>query len=320
MSISVPPPEFQFNGLIYNPDFWINSTSSLTQDVANQLYLRKTVTDSASALETFNGGIRADSIDVINASGLKTMFATQTGAVTLFPNILAGQTLRIGNPSVAQSIHVGNIDIAQNTINCASAPINGGIIIGDKQTGTGSIDIGYSSVRAGNINIANPASACAIRIGRPLTIAYTSLPVVGQLGYSFTPAMTKVDNFPTGTAIAQTGTTTTTTTSAVPAGLWLITATQNIECKTASGTINYIKLTVRNTTVNPITPIGIQENQSVWTTPVALAIGSLNASIVNVSTAGGCNYSFTYEINYTGVGAVYAWFGNQTSFRFTRVG
>jgi hypothetical protein len=319
MSISVPPPEFQFNGLIYNPDFWISTTSSLTQDVANQLYLRKTVTDSASALETFNGGIRADSINVINASGLKTMFSTQTGAVTLFPNLIAGSTLRIGSSTADQSNHVGNIDILKNTINCASAPINGAIVIGDKQTGVGPLDIGYSTTRGGPINIANPSSACAINIGRPLTIAYTGLPAVGQLGYSFTPAMTKVDSLPTGTSLPTNGTITNTTSSLIPAGLWLITATQNVNCTTASGTINFIKLTIRNTTVGG-PPIAVQENQSSWTTAVAQAIGSLNASTVNVSTSAGCNYSFLYEINYTGVGAVYEWFGNQTSFRFTRVG
>lgn len=67
MSISVPPPEFQFNGLIYNPNFWISPTSTLTQDVANTLYLRKTVTDTASALETFNGGIKTNSITALGA-------------------------------------------------------------------------------------------------------------------------------------------------------------------------------------------------------------------------------------------------------------
>ena len=65
MSISVPPPEYQFNGLIFNPNFWVSPTSTLTQDVANQLYLRKTVTDTASALETFNGGIKTNSITSI---------------------------------------------------------------------------------------------------------------------------------------------------------------------------------------------------------------------------------------------------------------
>lgn len=65
MSISVPPPEFQFASLRYNPNFWISPSSTLTQDVANTLYLRKTVTDNASALETFNGGIQTNSVNSI---------------------------------------------------------------------------------------------------------------------------------------------------------------------------------------------------------------------------------------------------------------
>jgi hypothetical protein len=217
MSISVPPPEYQFNGLIYNPSFWINATNGLTQDVANTLYLRKTVTDSASALETFNGGIRADSINVINASGLKTMFESQTGPVTMFANMASAQTLRIGNPAVAQSNHIGNIDLQQNTINNASTSANGDIVIGNRQTGTGVLEIGYSTTRGGAINIANPASACTLNIGRPLTLGY--LPSVNsgtsQLGSRGTI---------TGTTTATLGGTNVATlrSTALTAGTWLI--------------------------------------------------------------------------------------------------
>ena len=55
MSISIPPPEFNFTGLFYNPEWWISTSvasGALTQSVANTLYLRKTTTGSASALET----------------------------------------------------------------------------------------------------------------------------------------------------------------------------------------------------------------------------------------------------------------------------
>ena len=150
MSISVPPPDYSFTGLIYNPDFWISPTDGLTQDVANALYLRKTVTDTASALETFNGGIRATNYDVVGATTAKDYFTTQTtGGVELFKNMTAAATLKIGNPLVAQSTHVGNIDFIQNTINNASAPTSGVINIGNRQTtSAGLINIGTNTGRA----------------------------------------------------------------------------------------------------------------------------------------------------------------------------
>ena len=65
MAVTTPPPDFSFSGINFNPEFWISPTSTLTQDAANQLYLRKTVTDSASALETFVGGIKTPSISAL---------------------------------------------------------------------------------------------------------------------------------------------------------------------------------------------------------------------------------------------------------------
>lgn len=65
MAVTTPPPDFSFSGINFNPSFWVSPTSTLTQDVANTLYLRKTVTDSASALETFVGGIKTPSITAL---------------------------------------------------------------------------------------------------------------------------------------------------------------------------------------------------------------------------------------------------------------
>jgi hypothetical protein len=325
MSISVPPPEFQFNGLFFNPSFWISSTSSLTQDVANELYLQKTIPDSASALETFNGGLRANSIDVINATGIKNMFATQTAAVNMFTNLIAGSTLRIGSSVNDQSNHIGNIDILKNTINCASAPINGAIVIGDKQTGVGALDIGYSTTRGGPINIANPASACAINIGRPLTIGYTIQPIAGQIGSIYAhPYSITSGSFPTGTgAVNQTGSVVNTTssgspaTTTIPAGVYVITATQSFNCTTAAGTTNRYNLLLRNDTLGGA-PISNQMNEAPYTARTGIQ-GMLNLS-TTVYTPGTHIFSLTYELTYTGTGVVYTAVSNQFNFLFCRVG
>lgn len=60
---SSDPPSPYFNGIIFNPSFFeTSSTSALTQTQANDLYLRKTTTDIATALETFSQGIQTPSI------------------------------------------------------------------------------------------------------------------------------------------------------------------------------------------------------------------------------------------------------------------
>jgi len=171
MSINVPPPEFQFTGLFYNPNWWITASTSLSQAVANTLYLRKTTTDSASALETFNAGIKSTGYDVVTAGTTQNMFSTQTANTNLFGNMGAGQTLKLGNQTIAQAVHVSNIDCNGNTINNATSPAVGNLSIGSAQT-TGDIFLGGSGRTTGAINIY-----------RSLTPLYTAVPTTGQIGF-----------------------------------------------------------------------------------------------------------------------------------------
>jgi hypothetical protein len=327
MSISVQPPEFQFTGLNYNPNFWITATGDLTQSVANTLYLRKTVIDTASALETFNGGINTTFLN-----GLSPIFNTEicsnltSGELYLGVNA-AGTNGRIGHIHIGDAnnlpsgagIHINNgTTNASNTNISNGTTTTGNVNILSGTTSNGNVNI-KTGTGAGQINLGNTSGTQTITFNRPLTLGYTIAPVVGQIGYSFVPVMTRVDTLPVGTAVPQTGTIVNTTSSVVPAGMWIITATQNISCTVAAGTINSITLTVNNTTVGGV-PIGVQGNQSSWVQPVGTAIGSLNVSTANYSGATGSIYAFTYSINYTGVGATYVFFGNQTRFTFTRVG
>jgi len=173
MSISVPPPEFDFNGLFYNPEWWITSSTSLSQAVANTLYLRKTITDSASALETFNAGIKSTGYDVVTAATTQNMFSTQTANTNLFGSMGSGQTLKLGNQTTTQSVHVSYIDCNGNTINNANAPLAGNLLIGSTQT-TGQLTLGGSG-RTGAINIY-----------KSLTPLYTAVPTSAEIGYTYT--------------------------------------------------------------------------------------------------------------------------------------
>ena len=72
---SANPPYPYYDGIPFNPSFFTSDTgtgSGLTETEANALYLRKTVTDTASALETFNGGIVTPSLSsasILNIDG-----------------------------------------------------------------------------------------------------------------------------------------------------------------------------------------------------------------------------------------------------------
>ena len=64
MSSAIPPYPW-FSGITYNPSFFASSTGDLTKAQANALYLRKTVPDTATALETFHCGIQTNNIESI---------------------------------------------------------------------------------------------------------------------------------------------------------------------------------------------------------------------------------------------------------------
>jgi hypothetical protein len=205
MSISVPPPEFDFTGLFYNPTFWITSSTSLSQAVANTLYLRKTTTDSASALETFNAGIKSSSYDVTNPALIKYMFSSQTADTNLFENVGSSSTIKIGNQNTPQSIHVSYIDCRNNTINNATSPAVGNLIIGNSQT-TGALTLGGSGRTTGAINIY-----------RPLTPLYSAVPTSAEIGYNelFVSAGTHTTSGTANTA------TNALTMASCPIGTWL---------------------------------------------------------------------------------------------------
>lgn len=231
MSISIPPPEFDFTGLFYNPQWWLSSASgALTQATANTLYLRKTTTDSASALETFNGGIRASAYDTITAATVQNMFSTQTANCNLFGSMGAGATLKLGNQTTAQSVHCSKIDCNGSTINNATTPANGDLSIGSLQTGAaGILNIGSNASRTGDIFIGG--GSCSIKINRPLAPQYASTPSTNDIGYQTSPTITSITTT-VGTGVTNLASFT------LPIGTWSIEASMTVS-PTANTLIKY---------------------------------------------------------------------------------
>jgi hypothetical protein len=202
--------------------------TSLTQSVANSLYLRKTTTDTASALETFNGGISTQSMTA----------PSLTADVTLFPNQTAG-TLKLATTS--RSVHCSGIDCQGSTINNASAPANGALSIGGSQTGTGgTISIGVNASRTGTITIGSNNNV--INLGGHLQATYTTMPGVGEIGANAANTYTGA-SLTLGTGVTLIG-----TTQSLTAGVWLIQGIVQLPV-TVVGTIVTITLHT-GTTIN----------------------------------------------------------------------
>ena len=169
---AVNPPTYTTG--TYNPSFFATTTSGITLAQGTALFLQKTTPDTASALETFNGGIITGSIDGNSTSN----------TLVLYPSMGLTQNMGIGNAGTAYvsgvptiqiggttgySVHCGSIDCNGTTINNAVIPATGALSLGSSQT-TGVLNIG-TGVRAtggngGAINIGTNASNTApINIG-----------------------------------------------------------------------------------------------------------------------------------------------------------
>ena len=127
------PPYPYFDGITYNSSFFSTSSSSgLTQSQANALYLKKTVSDIATASETFSGGILTSSVD--------------TATPTVNYALLSGLTS-------------GDLGIATNQT-------DGAVSIGNKASRIGDVNIGNGSSMAGKLNLGTgPSSTGIINIG-----------------------------------------------------------------------------------------------------------------------------------------------------------
>lgn len=221
MTTGLPPTQY-FSGIFYNPEFWTSGSTSLTQSTANTLYLRKTTPDTATALETFSGGLSTQT----------TTSPSLTTDVSLFQSQSSG-TIRVGPNASSISVHLSNIDCNNNTINNATSPAVGNIIIGNSQT-SGTISIGTNAARTGAITIGNNLNT--INFGGYLTPTYATMPSAsGQIGYKLSTALTNTTVGTTTTIIAGTFPT-------IPAGVWLIQGYATLPVATGVG----VHLTINN--------------------------------------------------------------------------
>lgn len=168
MSSSNPPYPY-YNGIPYNPSYFSTGTGSdsgLTQTLANTLYLRKTVPDTATSQETFNAGIKTNAID-----GTAT-----NSAITIGTSLVTAGSVSVGSSSA--TVNIKNDPSTGGAVNIMNGSLTGGNINLGKYTSTpfptwtnttidGAVDIGNAATTT---NI----SGSTLTINGPLTLGYTS--------------------------------------------------------------------------------------------------------------------------------------------------
>ena len=182
MSEVINPPEYYFPNIDFNPSFYADDTGGLSQETANTLYLRKTVPDTAIALETFTAGIKTPSIASTGtgASNLLNIGVdprTVAGAIHHYSdgdNCVAGAGVHLNNGlnnNSATNIHNGTGANATGTVNIMSGSANSGTItIGNETTNN------TTTTLQGNTTITKPT------ISRPITFPATfTAPILGQM-------------------------------------------------------------------------------------------------------------------------------------------
>ena len=146
-----PPPNVYFNGIIYDSDYFTQSSSGLTLSQANAKYLQKTIPDTASALETFNGGIKTNVIDPTTTGGtIQIGHGATNNNVEVAAQINRSVILHLGDGNTSSGgIHIGNGNDSSNNIQI----LNGTYALG---TTAGSVNIltgTNNSFAGGNMNI-----------------------------------------------------------------------------------------------------------------------------------------------------------------------
>jgi len=127
MSSSQPPYPY-FNGIEYNSAYFTSIDSGLTIAQANAKYLKKTVADTATAIETFSSGILTDAINPTTTTGTIQIGQTATNSnVEIAAQASRSTVLHLGDGNLSSGgIHIGNGAGASNNINILNGAYTSG--------------------------------------------------------------------------------------------------------------------------------------------------------------------------------------------------
>jgi len=270
-----------------NSVFETNNTTALTYATAKQYFLTYPTAQGASTITSLIAG----SINYLSPSS-GSFFDIGT-------NQVSGGTVRVGPTGGATgvSVHAGNIDFKNNTINNANNATGGDISLASAQT-TGILNIG-TAVRSGPINIGNTTSSTeAINIGvngttttldgivtcpRGITLSSSYTPTTTQLGYNATGSGSTIASITTTISAACI------TISNIPVGIYIMTFSGNITSfsLTTNAVIPTISVTGGS---NTITKYNIGSTTSttsfIYSGPVTITSSTNTTTLQFTATAG----------------------------------
>ena len=184
-------PTYYFSGISFNSAFYIpTSTTGITVSQANLLYLQKTTPDTASAVETFSGGIVTGVIDspgsiipinIGTSNGAPNVIGTTSSQTTIYGTAVINNTLNSSNILPLTSGGAFSMCSNNGTLNIATGalrtqPIN----INTSATSTATLNLGSASSTTNCNSDLTMANGKNITLQNALT-GYVA-PTVAQLG------------------------------------------------------------------------------------------------------------------------------------------
>jgi|LakMenEpi02Apr12_1017379.scaffolds.fasta_scaffold00175_8 hypothetical protein len=163
---TAPPPEFYFESIDFNPEFFEDVSATLTKKECDERYLIKTEQDTATALQTFTGGIKTNSIEPINATdtlNIATISSTATNVINIGNTTTNEQTLNLNS----KTINMGDTSVPSSVNILSSSVIIGttsGIIKFGSSAVTTQITASTSSLNISNVGPAdNDFNLCPVQ-------------------------------------------------------------------------------------------------------------------------------------------------------------
>jgi hypothetical protein len=256
MASYLPPTETL--PIFDNQVFASNSTTALTYETAKKYFITFPSAQGTSTITDFIAG----TISYLSPSS-GSFFNIGT-------NQVSGGTIRVGptGGGTGVSVHCGNFDFKNNTMNNATNGSTGTIIIGDSQT-SGTLNIGTGSrTTAGTINIGTGSGAILnpIIIGGAGTVTTFTNGLTQASGKYITTSHTGTVTAPTSSQVGgvvngsdissptfpSTGNITSWASITLPAGTWVITGTRRYDSSANSTRILWsFGTNLRNNAASP---------------------------------------------------------------------
>jgi len=149
------PPTYYFTGIDFNAAFFKSDTIGISEARANSLYLLKNSPDTATAIETFSGGINTASVNVATSgSGMNVATGSIAGTINIATSATRSGAMNINTGASSTSL----INIGSSTTN---------IILNGLVTTTDIKSLNYDGLNsAANIDICKSTTSGAITLGK----------------------------------------------------------------------------------------------------------------------------------------------------------